>query len=116
MLLRLFCRGGAGFLACLLVSLSLPGLAAAAEPETITLSPASTVISLPPGGSQLYNLSVLNDSAKSFSVSISASPYHVSGLDYKPGFSQLPGTTDASAWVKLTRTTMVVPSHQTVVI
>lgn len=91
-------------------------VSAALQQQSITLSPASTPISLEPGGSQLNNISILNNGDTGYEVHVSTSPYHVVGVQYDPSFTQLQGTTDASAWVSVSKTTLYVPAHETVVI
>ncbi len=97
-----------------LAALSIPAGAAAAQEKSITLSPANTAISVDPGGSSANSMSVLNNGKSSYTVNISTSPFHVNGVDYDPRFSQLPGTTDASKWIKLSTTKAVVNPGQTV--
>lgn len=89
---------------------------AIAQPQSITLSPASTAPSLQPGASNTYNISVLNSGNTDYSVHVYASPYSVIGVNYDPSFTQLPGTTDPTAWIHISKTSLVVPAHETVVI
>ncbi len=77
--------------------------AAAAQPgggtQHITVTPSSTELSAPPGGSTQGTFNVINSGDAKFDIKISASPYHVAGVDYDPQFTQLPGTSDASKWI-----------------
>lgn len=82
----------------------------------ITISPASSAPSLKPGGSQLYNISVLNNGNTSYNARLYSEPYNVVGINYDPSFSQLPGTVNAASWVKLSKQTIFVPAHETVVV
>lgn len=72
--------------------------------QAITLSPASTKLSADAGSSASDSLEVINGGNDSYKVNLSVSPYHVTGEQYSPQFSQLPGTVDASEWVKLNTT------------
>jgi hypothetical protein len=73
----------------------------AAAPQDITLSPSSTELSAPAGGSASGSLSVINDGTSGFAVKTYIAPYHVTGIAYDPSFTQLAGTTDPSSWVHL---------------
>ena len=69
--------------------------------QSITLSPASTRISVDAGSSINKSFEVINGGENDYKVKLSVSPYHVSGENYNPEFTQLPGTVDASEWVTL---------------
>lgn len=69
--------------------------------QEITLSPASTDLAIDPGASASKTVDINNSGAKPFNVSLSTSSYYVSGDNYDPHFTQLPGTVDASQWVHL---------------
>jgi hypothetical protein len=75
---------------------------AAGSPQDIILSPSSIELSAPSGGSDHGTVSVVNSGAASFNVKVYPDAYHVSGLEYDPSFTPLPGKTDPSHWVKLT--------------
>lgn len=72
---------------------------AEAPQRLINVTPASTTISVDPGGSEKGTMLVTNLGTTSFSVTIYSNPYYVKGLDYSPTFTQLPGKVDASKWV-----------------
>lgn len=80
--------------------------------QSITVSPASTELSVDPGKTVEKSLDVINSGADTFSVKVYASPYHVVGENYDPAFTQLPGTIDASAWVKLYPTKKTVDGYK----
>lgn len=69
--------------------------------QAITISPASTRLSIEPGASTTESFEIINGGADGYTVSLSASPYRVVGELYSPEFTQLPGTVDASKWVAL---------------
>jgi hypothetical protein len=69
--------------------------------NSITITPSSTELSAPPGGSENSTFSVVNDGSTDYTMEVSVSPYHVVGVSYDPQFSVLPGTTDASKWIQL---------------
>lgn len=72
--------------------------------QAITLSPASTELAINPGESIDKTVDIINSGDDAFTVKVSSSPYYVTGLDYDPQFTQLPGTVDASKWVHFTKT------------
>lgn len=75
--------------------------AAADSGYSITMTPSSTQLQAPPGGSTTNGFSVINEGAHGYSMSVSVAPYHVIGDNYQPQFTPLPGHTDASQWLHL---------------
>lgn len=71
--------------------------------QAITISPASTRLSIDPGASVTEKFEIINGGEDGYTVDLSVSPYRVVGEQYDPAFTQLPGTVDASEWVKLSR-------------
>ena len=98
------------------LSVSVVGLSASAgaspAQQSITLSPASTPISEAPGSTYSGSLTVLNNSDTPATVSVYTQPYYVKGVEYTPSFTQLPGTTNASQWVNLSKATLQIPATQ----
>lgn len=82
------------------------------QSQAITLSPASTEVSIDPGNSASKSVDIINGGSDAFNVVLSSSAYHVSGDNYDPQFSQLPGTVDASAWVHLSLTNATVAGYK----
>lgn len=80
---------------------SLDFAKAQAPSQAITISPASTSIAVDAGSSVSKSFEVINGGENSYKVKLSVSPYHVTGEEYSPEFTQLPGTVDASEWVTL---------------
>ena len=72
--------------------------------QAITLSPASSEFVIKPGAADGKTVDIINSGTDSFNVKLSVSPYHVTGENYDPKFTQLPGTVDPSSWVKLSST------------
>ncbi len=78
------------------------GLASAqSASQAITISPASTRLSIDPGASTTESFEIINGGADGYTVDLTTAPYRVVGETYSPEFTQLPGTVDASEWVKL---------------
>lgn len=75
-----------------------------AQFQAITISPSSTDLTVEPGSSTDKSLDVINSSSDAFTVDVVTSPYYVRGEDYDPQFTQLPGTVDASKWVRIPQT------------
>lgn len=69
--------------------------------QAITISPASTRLSIDPGVSTTESFEIINGGADGYNVDLSTTPYRVVGELYSPEFTQLPGTVDASEWVTL---------------
>lgn len=103
-------------LAVALIGQQTPAHAATTSSQAITLSPASTDIAIDPGASAAKSLDIINSGSDSFNVTLSASPYHVTGENYDASFTQLPGTVDASAWVKLSTKSGVVGADKVLTI
>lgn len=80
--------------------------------QAITMSPASTQLSVAPGASTTGKLTLINSGDTTYGVTASVSPYHVKGVNYDPQFSRLPGTTDTAAWVHLDTTSTAIDSHK----
>lgn len=87
-----------------------------APSQAITLSPASTEITVDPGATALKTLDVINSGSETFKVALSSAPYHVSGVAYDPQFTQIPGTVDASEWVHLSTTDATVSGYKVLTI
>lgn len=79
-------------------------VSAQAASQAITISPASTRISVDPGASVTKDFEIINGGEDGYTVDLSVSPYRVVGEQYDPSFTQLPGTVDASEWVSLSKT------------
>lgn len=75
----------------------------AAGQQGLTLSPASSSPSIKPGATYSSSMNILNDGNNNYNVKIYTSPYHVEGADYDPKFTPLPGKTDPSKWVHLSK-------------
>ena len=88
--------------------------AADTAPQNITLSPSSTELSAPPGGSVPGTINVINGGNSAFKVKVYTDAYSVTGLSYDPSFTPLPGRTNPSSWVHFTSpTTVTVGAGQT---
>lgn len=74
---------------------------AATDTQHIVATPSSAELSIAPGKSISASLEIINQGSDSFGVKTSVAPYHVEGIEYDPQFTQLPGTVDASKWVRL---------------
>lgn len=72
--------------------------------QAITISPASTRITLNPGESVTNKFEIINSGSDGYQVELSVAPYRVIGEQYDPSFTQIPGTVDASKWVVLQNT------------
>ncbi len=70
----------------------------------LTISPTSVDQQIAPGGSYHSTIMVINQGETNIDYRIYATPYSVSGEDYKPYFAPIQGATDISSWVSLSKT------------
>jgi len=90
--------------------------AEAGKSQVITVTPSSTDVSIDPGASISKSINVINGGKGTFAIALSTSPYHVTGEEYDPQFTQLPGTVDASEWVHLSTKSATVTGNNDVTI
>lgn len=95
-----------------LVLLSSAPASAQVPAQAITVSPASTRLSIDAGGTYNGTFEVINGGQDDYSVKLTTSPYYVSGLQYDPLFTQLPGTVNASQWITLGETAASLESQK----
>lgn len=69
--------------------------------QGITLSPASTQLTVPAGTAIQGSFEVVNSGEESYTVNLSVAPYRIEGVDYTPQFTQLPGTVETASWVSI---------------
>ena len=92
---------GGLLIALLVFGIARPTFAQANTSQNITMSPASTLVSIKPGATIEKKFQILNSGGTEYTIVTSASPYHVVGNEYTPDFNQLPGTTDTAKWVQV---------------
>lgn len=80
--------------------------------QAITLSPASTELSIAPGQSATKSFDIINAGSDSFNFNTSVAPYSVKGETYDPRFTQLPNTTNVTSWVHISKASGVVQSNK----
>jgi hypothetical protein len=80
--------------------------------HAITVTPASTDVSVDPGASASKSIDIINAGSNAFKVTLSTSPYHVASDTYDPLFTQLPGTVDPSGWIQLSSTNISVEGNK----
>jgi len=91
-----------GLLFAVLLIVLQPGSTKAATiggSYSITMTPSSTELHAPPGGTTSSSFSVINEGKTGYNMVLSVAPYRVVGDVYDPQFTLLPGKTDASKWV-----------------
>lgn len=91
-------RVATGILAAVLMVVGVLAPSAHAASGGLTISPTSADISLKPGESYKGQMLVINQGEIDVSYKVFASPYSVSGEEYKPYFSPIPGATDVTKW------------------
>ena len=90
------------FIATCLVGLSQTVTAQSNGAQGITISPASTQVTVKPGSAVTDKFEIINSGDEAYIVNVSVAPYRVQGIDYEPRFTQLPGVTEAASWVSMT--------------
>lgn len=89
----------------LLVALGVVGLLAIPRPtqaaQAITVTPTSIDKTILPGQTVKGQTQVLNQADSPFDFKVYAAPYSVTGEEYDPSFTPIPGATDVSSWIKL---------------
>lgn len=70
----------------------------------LTISPTSSDIVVAPGGTYKGEMLVINQSELDYNYSVYATPYSVSGEDYKPYFSPTKDAVDITKWVSFDKT------------
>lgn len=74
------------------------GVAHAVTTTGLTISPASKDIEIAPGGSYKGTMKVLNRSDTNTTFTVYATPYSVTGEEYKPYFSPVKDAVDITKW------------------
>jgi hypothetical protein len=64
----------------------------------LTISPTSTDVSIAPGGSYKGSMLVINQGELDIKYKVYATPYSVSGEEYKPFFTPIKGAVDITKW------------------
>lgn len=64
----------------------------------LTISPTSADVEAAPGGSYSGNMLVINQGELDITYKVYATPYSVTGEDYQPYFTPVPGATDITKW------------------
>jgi len=100
----------------ILASGSASAHAEAGKSQVITVTPSSTDVSIDPGGGVSKSIDIINGGESAFAIALSTSPYHVTGEEYDPQFTQLPGTVDASEWVHLSTKSTTVAGNNTLTV
>lgn len=73
--------------------------------QYITMSPATTDITINPGDSYEGKATLLNQGGDSFSAQLSVSSYQTKDLTYDPVFEPIKGAPDVTKWLKFTTDT-----------
>jgi len=64
----------------------------------LTISPTSVDVTVAPGGTYKGEMLVMNQGELDIAYSVYATPYSVTGEEYKPYFSPVKGATDITKW------------------
>jgi hypothetical protein len=89
----------------LLVALGVVGLLAiprsAQAAQAITITPTSIDKTILPGQTISGQTQVLNQADSPFDFKVYAAPYSVTGEEYDPSFTPIPGATEVTDWIQL---------------
>jgi hypothetical protein len=91
-------RIAVGILAALLMGLGLSAPSVHAASGGLTISPTSVDVKVKPGGSYKGEMLVINQGEIDVAYKVYATPYSVTGEEYKPYFTPVPGAADISKW------------------
>lgn len=69
--------------------------------QAITITPTSIDKTINPGQTITGQTQVLNQADSPFDFKVYAAPYSVTGEEYDPSFTPIPGATDVTSWIKL---------------
>jgi hypothetical protein len=69
--------------------------------QSLTVTPTSIDKTILPGQTLSGSTQVLNQADTAFDYKVYAAPYSVTGEDYDPSFTPIPGATDVSSWFTL---------------
>jgi len=92
-------RLAVGILAIVLMGLGLTVPSAHAASGGLTISPTSVDVKVKPGGSYKGEMLVINQGELDVSYKVYATPYSVTGEEYKPYFTPIPGAADITKWI-----------------
>ena len=79
--------------------------------QDITMTPASTDLTIAPGETVEASFEVINGGNEGFGVNLSVAPYSVENISYDPNFTQLPGTTSVTDWINITEASAELAAH-----
>ena len=85
--------------AIFLATCGLGGHTAHAATGGLTISPTSIDKQIAPGSSYKGDVLVINQGEENFSYKLYATPYSVSGEEYKPYFTPIKGAVDITSWI-----------------
>lgn len=89
----------------LLVALGVVGILLAPRgaqaAQAITITPTSIDKTIEPGQKVSGQIQILNQADSPFDFKTYAAPYSVTGEDYDPSFTPIPGATDVTSWFTL---------------
>lgn len=93
-----------GLLIAGLFTLLLSSSAAAAVTSGVTITPTSVNKEIKPGASYSGEVQVINAGETEFNFNVYAAPYSVTGEEYNPDFTPIPGAVDISSWFEFSET------------
>lgn len=88
------------------------GVAHAAVPQVMTLTPTSLDRIMEPGSTYSGSFQIINQGQSGYTFKVYAAPYSVKGEDYTPDFTVLPNTPDVASWFKFSTASVHVDPGQ----
>jgi hypothetical protein len=76
------------------------GIAAAAPKQVLTMTPTSANQVIDPGAVKTGNFQIVNQGETTYNFKVYAAPYSVTGEEYDPNFTPLPGKPDVASWLQ----------------
>jgi hypothetical protein len=89
---------------------------AASPAQSITISPTSIDQSVQPGSLNTGSFEIINSGSTNYTFRVYATPYGVSGENYNPEFTPIPGAPNITSWFHFSTTTAQVGVRQVVTV
>jgi hypothetical protein len=100
----------------LVLGLSSTHALAATPAQSITISPTSIDQSVQPNSNNNGSFEIINSGSTNYTFRVYATPYGVSGENYNPEFTPIPGAPNITSWFHFSTTSAQVGVHQVVTV
>lgn len=87
---------------------------ALAAPQDITITPTSNSPTINPGSVYNGSFQVVNQGKTGYNFTVYSAPYHVSGENYTPDFTAVPGAANPASWLKFSLSSSYISPGQSI--